>query len=141
MLTLFSFSRHDAHCPAAGAEVWRPGLHPCLHQDLPEDPGLVPRLRLHAVQHPNGGGDDSHQVGAGSPVTAYPLPSVQRSCIFFVILLFLKPTLSPSSPLHSIIGCRLPKKDGCCRTERESIPSTELPAVWEGQEVSHEARN
>lgn len=62
------------------------------------------------------------------------------SCVFVMIFLFLKLTLNPPSPHHSLIGCRLPEEDGCCRTERGHSLTTELPAVWETQEVSHEVR-
>lgn len=57
-------TRHDSHLPAAVSEICGPDLHPCLHQDLPRDPGRVPGPRLHAVKYRNGAGDGTHQVGA-----------------------------------------------------------------------------
>lgn len=66
-------TRHDAHSPAADSEVCGPGIHPRLHHALPENPGLAPRLRLHAVKRFNGGGDDTRQVWATQPGSVYLL--------------------------------------------------------------------
>lgn len=59
-----------------------------------------------------------------------------------MIVLVLRLTLTPASLRHSIAGCRLAEKDGRCRTDCEDdVPSNELPAVWDGQEMSDEVRN
>lgn len=57
--------RHHSHLHAVVSEVCRPGVHPRFYEDLSENPWLVPRLRLHAVQHLNCPGNDTHQVGRG----------------------------------------------------------------------------
>lgn len=66
--------RHHSHISADGPEALRSGLHPGLHQDLPENPGLVPRLRLHAGQQRHGAGNDPHQVG-GADASPPPVAS------------------------------------------------------------------
>lgn len=51
-------------------------------------------------------------------------------------------SLTPASLPGSIIGCRLPEKDGRCRRERgHSLPSAELAAVWDRREPSQKVRN
>lgn len=54
--------RHDTDRAAAGSKVCCPGVHPGLHQDLPEYAGLVPRIDLPAFQRRHSSGDDTYQV-------------------------------------------------------------------------------
>lgn len=131
VLLLLLTARQDAHAPAAGSEVCGPGIHPCLHQGLPEDPGLVPRLRLHAVEYLHGGGDDTRQVFHLYPFVCFSL---------LMLTLSLKLTFKPASVPHSIIGCRLPEKEGSAGRKVAILPSAELPVVWNGQEASRSVR-
>lgn len=57
--------RHHSHLHAVVSEVCRRGVHPRFYEDLSENPWLVPRLHLHALQHLNCTGNDTHQVGRG----------------------------------------------------------------------------